>query len=320
MLILRRFLHLLAIILFFFPVTAQYMPFHPISTPFISPFTNNPAVAGSKDHSGINFISVIYKQASSQLISADTRFTKTLPGYVITEETKEFRNLGTGVSLYHQQFSDSRDIGGNLALSYHIPLTKRQLTFLSAGVAVKGISHSRESYSSVDTLAIPPAGEDINLDFDLGVYLYSGSYYMGLSVINFNGNIQDTDSLEADFYSLSRQYFAHAGLKLLLNRRWNIVLEPELILNTSVASIDNLKDKLNPVLKLYLKDFCLGYYIKDKEELSFFFEYRYPNIFLSAYFDLPKNSAFYRNEPSIELAAGIKLGKGKKRAIAHSRW
>jgi hypothetical protein len=81
-----------------------------------------------------------------------------------------------------------------------------------------------------------------------------------------------------------------------------------------------MEDKIHPLVKLYLKDFCLGYYARDNSSLSFFFEYRYPGIYLGAYFDLPKNSAFYRKEPSIELAAGIRLGRGKKRIIPHSRW
>ena len=151
MLILRRFLHLLAIILFFFPVTAQYMPFHPISTPFISPFTNNPAVAGSKDHSGINFISVIYKQASSQLISADRKIYENITRlcyYGRNERIQTFRHgirhCITNNFLIHGTFG-AKVCSSKQLLSFN---NKKNLLMSHNPVyAVKGISPSGGSYS-----------------------------------------------------------------------------------------------------------------------------------------------------------------------------
>ncbi len=298
----------------------QFPSLQPVSTPFFSPFTFNPAVAGAKDHSGINLISAIYKNASAQLISADTRFAKNLPVYSFSDENKEFRNWGSGLSLYHSQLDSFRSISGNAALSCHIPLNKRQLSFLSFGAAAKTFFFKGDFPISEDSIFMEPLTDDKHFDFDLGVYFYSAIFHGGFSVINFKGTKIESDSTGLEIHPRGLQYFANSGIKLLFSRSWNIVFEPGIIMHTHDLSIQNIEEKIHPILKLYLKDFCLGYYEKDQSKFSFFFEYRYPALFLSAYFDLPKKSAYYKKEPTIELAAGIKLGRPKKRAVEHSRW
>lgn len=314
---------LFSMLFFIFPVgtSGQFTSLQPVSTPVYSPFTYNPAIAGSKDHSGINFLSAIYKNASSQLFSADTRFSKaSRPVYFLSEETREFRNIGAGISIFHQYEDTYRTLGGSASLAYHIPVNKKRLSFLSLGASGKGIYFDGEWPGPGDSIFHVLLGGTKYFDLDLGVYYYSARFSGGFSVINLRDLIMNEGRPNTEIIPLSLQYFANASYKILLSRSWNIVFEPGMILSTHELELEGLEEKIYPLLKLYLKDFCLAYYARDNDKLSFLFEYRYPSVFLSAYFEIPKNSAYYRREPSIEISAGIKLGKNKKRVTSRSRW
>jgi len=99
-----------------------------------------------------------------------------------------------------------------------------------------------------------------------------------------------------------------------------IVLEPSVIIETDSFNTIKLFENVNPVVKLYLKDFCIGTYFNDRNSTSFFFQYKYPGVYLGAYLIIPKNSAFYIREPVIELTAGLNIKGKKTRSTNQSSW
>ena len=306
---------------FFLKSDGQQVPLNPVSYKFFSPFIFNPAIAGSKDYSSINMLSTIYKNTSSQLISADTRLSKTIPGYFTSEDIRGFRNIGTGLTVFNDLNGNSRNIGAIGAMAYHIPMDKNYLSFLSFGAAVKGVYNYPERSLVNDTVfPVPSMEETFYPNLDLGVYYYNSKLFAGISATNFLGNPEDPDSLGVYGIPLSRQYFFHAGYKILLGRTSNIVLEPSVLINADDSNYREITSNIHPILKLYMMDFCVGYYYSDKSNFSFFFQYRYPRLYLGAFFELPKKSAYYIREPLIEITAGFNFAKKKTRIIDCSRW
>src|SRR4030042_348592 len=70
--------------------------------------------------------------------------------------------------------------GISAALSYHIRLNKRALSFLSIGASAKGMYHF---YRGNSDLSIPNK-EFYFPNVDAGIYLYNPNSYIGLSVTN----------------------------------------------------------------------------------------------------------------------------------------
>ncbi|MBE0674415.1 MAG: type IX secretion system membrane protein PorP/SprF, partial [Bacteroidales bacterium] len=208
-------------------LSGQHTPLNPISNRVFTPFVINPAIAGSKDFMALDLSATMQGNDFSQLLSGNTRIAKKGPRYFGAPVSKSFTRFGAGASLFNDVSGPSRNLGFSAAASYHIPLDNKNLTFLSAGVALKGIYNMMDSIADLGA----PERNDFIPNIDAGVYFYGQSFYAGLSATNILGNM--TDSADMTIYNIpvSRQYFFIAGYKLLLSRSLNIVLEPSLIVN-----------------------------------------------------------------------------------------
>ena len=217
---------------------------------------------------------------------------------------KSFTRFGAGASLFNDVSGLSRNMGFSAAASYHIPLDDNNLTFLSAGVALKGIFNTMDSIPEIGA----PRKSNFIPNADAGIYFYGQSFYAGLSATNILGNM--TDSADMAIYNIpvSRQYFFRAGYKLLLSRSLNIVLEPSLIINLDDSLYFNKKQTYNPMLKLYMDAFCVGAYLHDYNNLTFFFQYKFPRLYLGTLVDFPRNVPFYKKDLTIEIGAGLNFG------------
>ena len=100
-----------------------------------------------------------------------------------------------------------------------------------------------------------------------------------------------------------------AGYKLLLLRKLDIILEPSLIARFGDLETGESERQVQPVIRLYLQNFCLGTYFHNTEKNAFFFEYRYPRFYLGGYFELPKESPYYPKDVIVEITAGINFSK-----------
>jgi type IX secretion system PorP/SprF family membrane protein len=310
-----RFSTVLALvsILFFTckPASAQEVPTNPVSYRVFTPFVFNPAIAGSKDFLSVDLTAGVQGKANSQMLSFNTRLVKSTPGYSSSAGSVKFTKVGIGAYAFndYDYNGSARNAGLGITGSYHIQLDKQHLRFLSVGASVKGVSYSRDSVMSADPGLSQTAKDATYPNVDAGIYYYSPTFFAGISSSNILGNPEDTISADVYDIPVSRQYSFQAGYKFLLSRSLNMVLEPSLIINTDGSSSQEIKDILKPMLKLYMENFCLGTYFSDFDKMSVFFQYKYPRFYVGTFFQLPRDSPFFKEPMLAEFTLGLNFSK-----------
>lgn len=286
-------------------LSGQHTPLNPISNRVFTPFMINPAIAGSKDFMALDLSATIQGDNFSQLLSGNTRIAKKGPTYFGAPVAKSFTQFGAGGAIFNDVTSPSRNMGVSAAASYHVPLNDKNLSFLSGGLAIKGIYNMMDSI--VDLGA--PAKNSFIPNLDAGLYLYGQKFHAGISATNILGNM--TDSADMALYNIpvSRQYFLIAGYKFVLSRSLNIVLEPSLIVNLDDSLDFSDRNSYNPMLKLYMDAFCIGAYLHNYDNLTFFFQYKFPRFYIGTLVDFPRDVPFYKRDLKVEIAAGINFGR-----------
>lgn len=312
----KKGLSVLILILSFSSAYGQQTPFSPVSYYVFTPFLFNPAIAGSKDFTSLDIAATIQGQDKSQIISGNTRLARAGSSYFAAPNFKNFTNIGVGGSVFNDVIGPSRSIGLSLAVSYHLPLDKKKLSFLAGGIAVKGIYNILDSVP--DTGA--PARDGFIPNSDIGLYYYRQNFYSGISVTNIFGNLLDNADQSIYNIPVSRQYLFVAGYKIILSKSLNVILEPSIIINTNDSLDFKNKEIYNPMLKLFLDEFCIGTYLHDYNKISVFFEYKFPKIYLGTFVDFPKDAPFYKKELYVEIALGINLSGFKPSFAEKWHW
>ena len=188
-------------------LSGQHTPLNPISNRVFTPFMINPAIAGSKDFMAFDLAATIQGDNFSQLISGNTRIAKKGPTYFGAPVAKSFTQFGAGGSVFNDVTSPSRNIGASVATSYHVPLNDKNLSFLSGGLAIKGIYNMTDSLVDIGA----PARNSFIPNFDAGLYFYGQNFHAGISATNLLGNMTDSADMAVYNIPVSRQYFFIAG-------------------------------------------------------------------------------------------------------------
>jgi type IX secretion system PorP/SprF family membrane protein len=294
----------------------QQTPLNPVSYRIFSPFIFNPAITGSKDFLSADLIAGSTGKNKSQIISGNTRLSKKGQDYFSSPAATKFTNIGLGGYLFNDLNGLSRNTGAGLSGSYHVQLDKQALSFLSFGASAKAVYNR---YSGNPDLS-DSAKNTFFPNFDAGIYYYSPSFYAGFSSTNILGNPEETDSLSISVIPVSRQLFFQAGYRFVLNRSLNILLEPSVIINTDDSFSEKLSEMIQPALKLYAGDFCVGTYFSDFNKMSFFLQFKYPKFYLGTYFALPNDSPFYKKSITAEFAIGINFSGFKTGFPGVNHW
>ena len=296
----------------------QQMPFNPVSYRIFTPFLFNPAIAGSKDYLSLDLIAGFQGSSNAQALSGNTRISKKIQGYRELGTTYSFTNFGVGFSGFNEYNSDdsTHNAGITAGMSYHIPLNKRALSFLSVGASLKGMYHFYEGNPDQDI----PYKEFYSPNLDFGVHYYDPKLYAGLSATNLLNQPRDTSTLTYYQIPVSRQYNLIAGYKIVLSRDLNIVLEPALIIHTDDSLSFSISENVEPIIKLYAGNFCLGTYFNDYSKVSFFFQYKYPRFYVGTFFALYKDSPYYKTPLTAEIAFGLNFSHNKSGYTKNGRW
>lgn len=296
--------------------SGQTTPLYPLSYRIFNPFIFNPAIAGSKDFLSADLIAGKYGKSNSQIISGSTRLSKSSPGYFSSRGSPEFTNIGIGGSLFNELNGSTRNNGISAAISYHLQADKNALSFLSFGVSGKAVY---SQYSGNPELR-DSARNTIYFSFDAGVYYYGENLFAGLSVTNIPGNPEEPDSMRVYTIPVSQQLFFQVGYKIALSKSLNILLEPSIIVNTDLSFSGEITDMIEPMLKIYAGSFCAGTYFYDFKKYSFFLQYKYPKFYIGTYFELPKNTPFYKSPIRAELAFGLNISAIKSGFSRNNHW
>lgn len=296
--------------------SGQEIPVNPVSYKLFTPFLFNPAIAGSKDFLSADIIAGFNGKNHSQVLSGNARLARKSPQYTSSSKSYEFTGIGLGGALFSEVNSVGRNGGVLISGSYHKPLSSNALSFISAGIAARGFYHH---YNGDEDLDIASA------DFwfpniDAGLYYYDPRFYAGISGTNLLGRPANRDTLSTYLIPATRQFFLYAGVKLVVSRALNIVVEPSLIAVTDDSLSFDIRKSIKPALRIYAGDFCTGTYFNDFERISFFFQFRYPRFYVGTFFELPRNTPFYKMPLTAEVALGINLSKTNTGYSIRSHW
>ena len=100
----------------------------------------------------------------------------------------------------------------------------------------------------------------------------------------------------------------------------NIVLEPSVLISATDSTFGKITDNINPIIKLYLEDFCIGTSFRSGGKISLFGQFRYPRFYVGAYYELASKTPYYKNKPIVEFTLGINIQPDKSRLTKHSHW
>jgi len=282
-------------------LSGQETPINPISFRVYDMFVLNPAIAGSKDYFVVDGVASFQGSYKSQLITGSSRIYKKSMGFFSTPVNKDYTNFGIGGSLFNDVSDTSKSIGFSFGSDYHIRINKQSTSFLSVGFAVKGIYNRLYTASPADGSSKPQ--ETYLPNIDLGAYYYGPTLYAGISATNLLGS-NDTLGIP-----VKPQYFLIAGYKFILSRAMQIAVEPSIIAHTGDTLSKDIKDIINPALKIYIQNFCVGTYFHNYDNFSFFFQYNFPALSVGTYFEYPKNTAFYKKELTAEFTIGLNVSR-----------
>jgi hypothetical protein len=244
MLYIRKIVLILGLFLPLLATFGQETPFYPVSYRI---FTLSFIIrrCGSKDFTSVDLNASLQNNSYSQILSTNTRLWSAGPGYSLSPKLRQYSNIGIGGALFNDQIGQNRNMGGSIAGAYHFPVNKKELSFLSAGIAVKGI------YSHVpgDELFELPEENLLSFNADAGIYYYDPNFYIGFSITNILGNPHKNDSLTCIHTLLTTVFFSHR-YKFVLSRALDIVLEPSLIIysgDTISTDINEITDMIKRV-------------------------------------------------------------------------
>jgi type IX secretion system PorP/SprF family membrane protein len=312
-------LGVLIVVSSFFPamIYGQQTPLRTDSYWVFVPQIYNPAIIGSKDYFSIGLNAAFQGISNTQLLSGNKRISKTHNGYFSSPDIRKFTNIGIGGAIFNDENGFSKNYGINASASYQIPLNTRELSFLSFGVAVKG-SHSSISTDSSAAETSIKTNNFANADF--GVYYYSTSFFTGVSGVNLLGSPWKPDTAGIFNVPVSREYFFTAGFKLLLSKANNIVIEPSVLISSTDSTFDKISENINPILKLYLDNFCLGASYRNGGKISIFAEYRYPKVFIGGYYGFKSKTPYFKDKPVVEFTLGLIIQSDKVRGPRSTHW
>ena len=100
----------------------------------------------------------------------------------------------------------------------------------------------------------------------------------------------------------------------------NIILEPSFLASARDTTFGNLTDNINPILRLYIENFCVGTYFLTDNKFPFFIQFRYPSFYLGAFFEFPKNTPFFKSTPNVSFTAGLNLARARSKLSNKSHW
>ena len=295
---------------------SQPSPIYPVSYRIFSPFVFNPAVAGSKDFASASLTIGNYGDVNSQLATINMRLSKPGNQYFSAQSLPEFTGIGVGGYFFNETDDPTHNIGAGVTGSYHLPLSKDAVSFLSAGITARAVLNRYAGDTDLDN----PAVNTLVPNIDAGLYYYSPSFYAGIAANNILGAPDNPDSLGIYSIPLDRTYFLHIGYNIILSTPENILLEPSLIITTGDSIPDEIIDIFKPGLKLYAGDFCVGTYLNDFNKISFFGQYKYSRTYLGAYFELPWNSPYYKQPFLVEFTVGVNISSLKSGVARAYHW
>ena len=276
----------------------QLVPSKPASYPVFSPVLLNPGIAGSRDFADLNLLFRANNTPGAQMVSYHSRLMKSGSG-------SSFTPFGVGGYVYQDHQVNSRTLSAGAMGAYHLSIGAGKSRGISIGLAAKGMY----TLITEDGESIPGAANTFVPNADLGIYYYGPNAFAGITGMNLLSEFLGAESLAGGEVVIDREQFFYGGLKLLLSRANEIVIEPSLVVNLSDSLTTAPLSNIRPYLKIYVQNACFGATLRDLDHLAFFLQYQFPRFYSGVFIELPRNEMLIRgNQYIIDLTLGMHLG------------
>lgn len=221
---------------------------------------------------------------------------------------QEYSGIGIGGNLIWFSTSTSQFMGGSGKFSYHIPLGKDRLSYFAAGISANGIYNSQDG--------------SFNPSADLGIYMYGPHFFAGYSENNLFGSKNKPDSINSGIPKGLSGNYVIAGYRFQVCKRTEFVFEPSLLLTVDDSIATGIKNRIHPTVKLYFGSTCLGTCLDDYHHMSFFFQYKFPLIYIGILASIPLDAPYFRynSVPTAQLSMGLNLHQGHSFNQALTHW
>ncbi len=297
-------------------IYGQQLPSLPNSWPVFTPYILNPAIAGSKDFFSMDLSTGWADNYNSFLAAGAARIARRMKKFRDLPVLSDYTNFGAGSYIFNERTGPYNNTGAAGIFSWHLKLSADALSFISFGLSAKALY--TVYYGEPDLGRLP--SYELYPDMDLGVYFYSPSFYAGLSGLNLLRDYTVSDTTGYSLPNVDRHLSFQAGYRQIINRNFNLVIEPSILVSENYSFSGNIKDMLSPMLKVYTGLFCAGIYYKNLSTTNFFFIYKYPKFDIGVFFRMPGKTPYFRNPPVAELKIGINLSSIIYNSRSYNHW
>jgi type IX secretion system PorP/SprF family membrane protein len=307
------------------PVALQSQQIPVISQYVMNKYLVNPALAGVKGYTNINFTarqqySLLENAPRTFILSGETRLLEDSwirrKRKVEKKAKNPSRNKDIGIGGYF--FNDRNGIinrtGMQVTYAYHINFENQyQLSFgLSVSAYQFNLNTSNARIYNIDdpllnnnktTFFVP--------DANAGIYVSGKGLYAGLSAAHlFGSHIKLGQNKIEDFKTL-RHFYLIGGYKWLVSHA--VVLEPSFLARTTVDAF-----VMDATLRLfYQTDYWIGASYRTNKTLAVMAGFMVEGIYLGYAYDATLGALQTYSGGSHELMVGVRLGDNSTR---RSRW
>ncbi len=298
------------------PIISQYM---------MNKFLVNPALAGVKGYTNINFTA---RQQYSMLQNAPRTFilsgeTRLLEDSWIRRKRKvekkaknasRNKNVGIGGYIFNDRNGIINRTGAQFTYAYHINFNNQyQVSF---GLSVSGYQYKLDAsnaliYNTDDPLLNNNKTTFFVPDANAGIYISGKGLYAGLSASQLFGSSIKLGQNTFENYKTLRHFYLIAGYKWLVSH--TVILEPSFLARATVDAY-----VLDATARMfYQTNYWIGITYRSNQTLAFMAGFMVDGIYLGYAYDATLGALQNYSGGSHELMVGIRLGDNSTR---RSRW
>ena len=326
---------LIILLILFIPILAMSQQL-PIYSQYMSnPISINPAIAGTEKYTSLRFTSRqqwvgIEGAPNTQILSMHSRLGKTNfydnEGFV--KDRNEFDDQGNIVHRKGLVFSGKEAIGGlvfndkngpinktgiQMIYAYHVVLDKMRNRFNKPPVLAIGgalsfvqftLNESQLTLFDKNDPIISGARESVFVpDMNVGVYLYSDTYYAGISAVNLIQPRMKVNGSDSRDNKLVRHLFITGGYKY--ETASELIIEPSIL----IKATQYVPVQVDINARIYLNDINLGLSYRTNNDIIVMFGMQVGQYYFGYSFDYSVANIIQYSGGSHEIVIGINIGQ-----------
>lgn len=271
-----------------------------------NPFMINPAYAGSRETmSG----TLILREQWRGIEGAPSTQTFSMHSPLPKE------NMALGINIFNDGIGPTRNTGMLLTYAYHLKLGKAKLSFgLRGGMFNSRLDVSKLNYFDPnDRFSANGATRALVPTFDFGTYLYTKSFFAGLSVNHLLENKINYPNLPSDAYVvMKRHYLFSTGAAIQIGE--NTVFKPTALVKYTEGAPVNID--INTSF-LFSKALWLGAGYRSSKSVVIIAEYNITDYLRAGYsYDIVFNKLKSFTTGTHEIMLGFDLNIKKTQSIS----